>query len=81
MFFFCILVIFIVDVIIGIFIGFLNEESRVKGFIGLDFNLFKENFGLVYREGENFFFVFVVFFSVVIGILVGVNIFGDLKDA
>lgn len=80
MFFFCILVVFIVDVIVGVGIGSLDERSEARGFVGLSISFFKENFGLVYRGGENFFFVFVVFFLVVIGILVGVNIFGDFKD-
>lgn len=38
-----------------------------------------ENFGFKFIEGENFFFVFVIFFFVVIGILAGVNILGDFK--
>lgn len=81
MFLLCILVVSIVDVVIGTFIGPQNEESRAKGFVGLDLNLFKENFGPAYREGENFFSVFAVFFPAATGILAGVNISGDLKDA
>lgn len=81
MFLLCILLISIVDVIIGTFIGPQNEESRAKGFVGLDLNLFKEHFGPAYREGENFFSVFAVFFPAATGILAGVNISGDLKDA
>lgn len=42
-------------------------------------DVFVINFGLDFRQGELFFFVFVIFFFVVIGILVGVNIFGDFK--
>ena len=81
MFLLCILLISIGDVIIGVFIGPQNEASRAKGFIGLDLNLFKTNFGPAYREGENFFSVFAVFFPAATGILAGVNISGDLKDA
>ena len=66
---------------VGCAIGPLNEKSRVRGFIGLDINLFKENFGPAYRDGENFFSVFAVFFPAATGILAGVNISGDLKDA
>lgn len=81
MFLLCILLVSIVDVIIGVFIGPQNETSRAKGFVGLDLNLFKTNFGPAYREGENFFSVFAVFFPAATGILAGVNISGDLKDA
>lgn len=81
MFLLCILVVSIVDVIIGTAIGPQNETARAKGFIGLDLNLFKTNFGPAYREGENFFSVFAVFFPAATGILAGVNISGDLKDA
>ena len=81
MFLLCILLVSIVDVIIGTFIGPLNEKSEARGFVGLSLNLFKENFGPAYREGENFFSVFAVFFPAATGILAGVNISGDLKDA
>ena len=81
MFLLCILVISIVDVIVGVFIGPQNAESRARGFIGLNLTLFKENFGPDYRDGENFFSVFAVFFPAATGILAGVNISGDLKDA
>lgn len=81
MFLLCILLVSIVDVIIGTFIGPLNAKSEARGFVGLSLNLFKENFGPAYREGENFFSVFAVFFPAATGILAGVNISGDLKDA
>ncbi|KAL9968356.1 hypothetical protein ACROYT_G026717 [Oculina patagonica] len=81
MFLLCILLVSIVDVIIGTFMGPQNDKSSARGFIGLDLNLFKENFGPAYREGENFFSVFAVFFPAATGILAGVNISGDLKDA
>lgn len=81
MFLLCILLVSIVDVIVGAGIGPLNEASKAKGFVGLSTTLFKENFGPAYREGENFFSVFAVFFPAATGILAGVNISGDLKDA
>lgn len=81
MFLLCILLVSIVDVILGTAIGPLKEESKAKGFLGLSTALFKENFGPAYREGENFFSVFAVFFPAATGILAGVNISGDLKDA
>lgn len=55
------------------------EESRVNGFVGYKKDIFEINFGFGFK-GESFFFVFVVFFLAVIGIFVGVNILGDLKD-
>ncbi|KAJ7391818.1 hypothetical protein OS493_016107 [Desmophyllum pertusum] len=81
MFLLCILLVSIVDVIIGTLIGPQNDISRARGFTGLDYDLFKENFGPAYRDGENFFSVFAVFFPAATGILAGVNISGDLKDA
>lgn len=81
MFLLCILLVSIVDVVIGTFLGPLNQKSEDRGFVGLSLNLFKENFGPAYREGENFFSVFAVFFPAATGILAGVNISGDLKDA
>lgn len=81
MFLLCILVVSIVDVIVGAGIGPLDERSEARGFVGLSTSLFKENFGPAYRGGENFFSVFAVFFPAATGILAGVNISGDLKDA
>ncbi|KAM7286168.1 solute carrier family 12 member 2 [Ixodes scapularis] len=39
-----------------------------------------ENFGPDFREGENFFTVFAVYFPAATGILAGANISGDLAD-
>ncbi|KAH8330958.1 hypothetical protein KR067_009485 [Drosophila pandora] len=62
-----------------------NEELISKGFVGLSWSTFKENFGADYRyaEGVNhdFFSVFAIFFPSVTGIQAGANICGDLKDA
>ncbi|KAK6179341.1 hypothetical protein SNE40_011727 [Patella caerulea] len=57
------------------------EEKVVKGYIGYNVQLFKENLLPDYREGESFFSVFAVFFPAATGILAGANISGDLKDA
>ena len=81
MFLLCILVVSIIVVMVGCILGPLNEKSRARGFVGLSTNLFKENFGPAFRDGENFFSVFAVFFPAATGILAGVNISGDLKDA
>lgn len=80
MFLLGILLISIVDVIIGTFIGPQNPVSEARGFTGLKMDVFKTNFGSSFRN-ENFFSVFAIFFPAATGILAGVNISGDLKDA
>ena len=76
-----VLLISILNAIIGTFIGPKNELSKAQGFVGLNFDTFVTNLGPSFQSRENFFSVFAIFFPAATGILAGVNISGDLKNA
>ncbi|XP_060119378.1 solute carrier family 12 member 2-like isoform X2 [Heteronotia binoei] len=73
-----ILLLAIADFIIGTFIPF--ESKKPRGFFGYKAEIFSENFGPDFRDGETFFSVFAIFFPAATGILAGANISGDLAD-
>nr|XP_056704014.1 solute carrier family 12 member 2 [Euleptes europaea] len=73
-----ILLLAIADFVIGSFIPF--ESKKPRGFFGYKAEIFSENFGPDFRDGETFFSVFAIFFPAATGILAGANISGDLAD-
>ncbi|XP_060071216.1 solute carrier family 12 member 3-like [Ylistrum balloti] len=74
-----ILTIAIVNFIVGTFIP-PTEEKQWKGVTGYSVDVFTENFGPAFRDGNSFFTVFSIFFPAATGILAGANISGDLKN-
>ncbi|CAJ0952100.1 unnamed protein product [Ranitomeya imitator] len=73
-----ILILAIVDFFIGTVIPM--EDKKPKGFFGYKAEIFSENFGPDFRDGETFFTIFAIFFPAATGILAGANISGDLAD-
>ena len=58
-----------------------RAQVNAWGIFGYNSTLFKENFVPAYRDGNDFFSVFAIFFPASTGILAGANLSGDLKDA
>ena len=58
-----------------------REQVQAYGIFGYNSTVFKQNFVPDYRDGNNFFSIFAIFFPAATGILAGANLSGDLKDA
>ena len=80
-----ILIVSQINFIVGTFIT-PNDDSKSKGFIGFNKTLMEKNIWQQYTfnkdadQNHNFFSVFAVFFPSVIGITLGANLSGDLKN-
>nr|CAB3266102.1 solute carrier family 12 member 2 [Phallusia mammillata] len=75
-----ILLLSILNFLIGTFIP-ASLSKKSDGFFNYQTSIAAENFGPSFRNDQNFFSLFSIFFPAATGILAGCNISGDLKDA
>ncbi|KAH9425070.1 hypothetical protein DERP_011798 [Dermatophagoides pteronyssinus] len=75
-----ILVTAMLDFIAGSILGPVNDQQIARGYFGWNTEILKQNMMPDYRNGNNFFSLFAVYFPAATGILAGANISGDLKD-
>ncbi|KAJ1374248.1 hypothetical protein KIN20_036897 [Parelaphostrongylus tenuis] len=69
----------IADYVVGSFIP-PNEATTLRGATGYSIRTLTENLLPAFRDGEDFFSVFAVYFPAATGIMAGANISGDLAD-
>ncbi|CAD6197682.1 unnamed protein product [Caenorhabditis auriculariae] len=75
----CILLLSIANYVVGSFLP-PNEMMMRRGVTGYSWSTATENFFPAFRDGEDFFSVFAVYFPAATGIMAGANISGDLAD-
>lgn len=75
-----ILLLAILNFLIGCFLP-KGQSDQANGVFGFQSEVISENFGSAFRNNQNFFSMFAIFFPAATGILAGCNISGDLKDA
>ncbi|XP_063830053.1 bumetanide-sensitive sodium-(potassium)-chloride cotransporter-like isoform X2 [Ostrinia nubilalis] len=75
-----IIVVAIFNYVIGSFIGPRNNNHRSKGFVGLNSKTAADNWGPDFRQNNDIFSVFAMYFPAVTGVQAGANICGDLKN-
>jgi len=71
------LILAFLDLLIG---SFIHTPDFDSGFIGWNTDIFMNNTGPAFTDGNNWFTVLGVYFPTVTGVMAGINMSGDLKN-